>query len=132
MMTTEVKKAKEANMANELAKAAEPVTVQCAFCEGSGKDPFGVLSSLSSCPACGGKGTIHVRSPYVRCSFCQGSGVHHGTRLTCSLCGGTGMRHVRGPTKTCPNCLGSGVEPRSEPGRSCFTCMGKGVVEERM
>jgi len=111
-------------------RAAEVVTVQCAFCEGGGKDPFGVMSHLSNCSACGGKGTIRVRSPYVSCAFCQGTGVHPGTRLTCSLCGGTGARHVRGPTKTCLNCLGSGVEPRSEMGLSCFTCSGKGVVEE--
>ncbi len=118
-------------MAAEEMKAAEVVTVPCAFCEGSGKDPFGILSCLSSCPACGGKGTIRVRSPYVSCAFCQGTGVHPGTRLTCSLCGGTGVRHVRGPTKVCPNCLGTGVEPRPEKmGLSCFTCRGKGVVEE--
>ena len=106
------------------------VTVQCAFCKGSGKDPFGILSYLSSCPSCWGKGTIRIRSPYVSCAFCQGTGVYPGTRLTCSLCGGTAVRLVRDPTKTCPNCLGSGVEPHSELGLSCFTCRGKGVVEE--
>jgi len=118
-------------MATEEIRTGEVVTVQCAFCEGSGKDPFGMLSSLSSCPACGGRGSIRIRSPYVSCAFCQGSGVHPGTRLTCSLCGGTGVRSVKGPTKVCPNCLGSGVEPRPEKGGlSCFTCNGKGVIEE--
>ena len=117
-------------MAAEEMRTAEVATVQCAFCEGSGKDPFGILSCLSSCPACGGRGSIHIRSPYVSCAFCQGTGVHPGTRLTCSLCGGTGVRPVKGPTKTCPNCLGSGVEPRGELALSCFTCGGKGVVEE--
>ena len=118
-------------MTTEVMKAAKVETVQCAFCQGRGKDPFGILYSLSSCPACGGKGTIRVRSPYLSCAFCQGLGVYPHTRLTCSLCGGTGARPIREPTKTCPNCLGSGVEPRSELGLSCFTCEGKGVIEER-
>ncbi len=55
-------------------KVAEEV--KRAFCLGTGKDPFGVLSILSTCGACGGKGTLSVKEPYAPCLTCEGTGIH--------------------------------------------------------
>ena len=32
--------------------------IECAFCKGTGKDPFNLLSELATCQVCGGKGVI--------------------------------------------------------------------------
>ena len=34
--------------------------VACAFCGGRGKDPFGIMSWLSTCCVCGGTGVVQV------------------------------------------------------------------------
>ena len=110
--------------------SVEVETVTCGFCEGRGRDPFGIMSALSTCCVCGGTGTVPVKTPYVRCAFCQGSGVYPNSRLTCTACGGVGVTHVAEPNKTCPCCLGTGVDPQSEAGFYCLTCHGAGVVAE--
>ena len=79
------------------AKAAKWVEVQCAFCRGTGRDPFGVLSVLSNCPTCGGKGTVRVKEPYETCSVCRGTGIYYRSRLSCGTCGGKGVVHVEEP-----------------------------------
>lgn len=37
--------------------------VECAFCHGTGKDPFGVMSWLSTCYACLGQKSLWVLKP---------------------------------------------------------------------
>ena len=113
--------------------AEAPVTlteVECAFCQGKGRDPFGIMSALSTCCVCGGTGTVAIKTPYVRCAFCHGTGVYPHSHQTCTACGGVGMIPVKEPYKTCPHCLGTGVDPHSEAGFYCLTCRGVGVVEE--
>lgn len=104
--------------------------IRCAFCRGTGRDPFGIMSVLSTCSVCGGSGSVSMKIPYLRCAFCQGSGVYPHSRLTCTACGGTGVTPIPDPNERCPRCLGTGVEPRSEVGFYCLTCHGAGVVEE--
>jgi|AntAceMinimDraft_8_1070364.scaffolds.fasta_scaffold06488_1 DnaJ-class molecular chaperone len=110
--------------------AVETESVICGFCEGKGKDPFGIMSDLSTCCVCGGKGNLSARTPYVPCAFCGGTGVYPGTRLTCTACGGVGIIPVKEPYKTCPHCGGTGVDPDSEAGFYCLVCHGAGVVED--
>lgn len=110
-------------------KSAITLTViKCAFCQGKGRDPFGIMSPLSVCSVCGGTGTVSVKTPRVRCAFCRGIGVYPRSRLTCTACGGAGMSTVPEPNKTCPHCLGTGMEPHSEARFYCLTCRGTGVV----
>jgi len=72
--------------------------VTCAFCKGTGKDPFELLS-----------------------------GAFHGTRITCTVCNGKGMVTVsKGLTKQCPECKGTGTAIDS--GLPCLCCKGKGVI----
>ncbi|MBI2848798.1 MAG: hypothetical protein HYX88_01530 [Chloroflexi bacterium] len=104
--------------------------VGCGFCRGKGRDPFGIMSSLSTCCVCGGKGKAYVQTPYAPCAFCRKTGVYPHSRLTCTACGGVGVRPVPQPNKVCPHCLGTGADPRSEAGFYCLACRGTGVVEE--
>ena len=71
------------------------VEIECAFCRGRGRDPFKVLSCLSNCPVCHGKGKAWVVAPYETCPACQGTGLYSGTRMYCWACHGTGVRSVR-------------------------------------
>lgn len=100
---------------------------KCAFCRGTGRDPFGVMSVLSNCPVCGGRRTVRVKVPSVPCRACRGTGVQSSTRLPCNGCGGRGLIHVEEPTETCPLCKGTGVGG----GRSyCLRCDGAGLVSK--
>ncbi len=101
--------------------------ITCAFCGGSGKDPFGVMSALSTCQVCGGKGSVAVEEPAVRCAFCGGSGVHRDLRLTCTACAGRGMISVQVPNKACPRCRGTGADPEISY-LPCILCKGSAVV----
>jgi hypothetical protein len=47
---------------------ARTVQVPCAFCRGTGKDPFGIMSSLSVCCVCLGRGAVAVVVPFARCT----------------------------------------------------------------
>lgn len=102
--------------------------IKCPFCDGTGVDPFGIMSELSTCPVCKGRGEISVREPYVECKYCGGSGVEPGTRLTCSACSGKGVHHVEEPTEVCPVCEGTG---ETENGFHCLFCGGAGVVAKK-
>jgi len=102
--------------------------VKCAFCQGEGKDPFGVPSKLSSCGVCGGSGVVEVEAPYHECAFCSATGIHPNSRLTCTACEGTGVIPVKEPTETCPICGGEGMDPRGDLQLYCTTCGGAGVV----
>ena len=66
------------------------VRVQCAFCKGKGRDPYG-LSHLSNCVACGGKGTQLVAEPYQTCPACEGKGLYFRSRMYCWTCRGKGV-----------------------------------------
>ena len=113
-----------------ITKEGKGVEVQCAFCRGTGKDPFRLLSPLSACAVCGGKGTVWVKEPYVKCAFCGGTGVHPHSRLTCTACMGKGVIHVEEPTRTCPVCHGWGSNPTDGLDLPCTTCGGAGVVSQ--
>lgn len=103
-------------------------TIICAFCRGAGKDPFGIMSDLSACQVCCGKGAVTIGEPAVRCAFCAGSGVHRDQRLTCTACGGKGMIAIQQPAETCPRCQGTGADPPDLDYLPCVLCKGAGVV----
>ena len=102
------------------------VQAPCAFCGGTGKDPFGILSRLSTCCVCQGRGTVAVEASHEWCAHCGGTGAVK--RLTCTVCGGRGVLPVlKGPTEVCPECGGSGDEP-SAPAMACLECRGRGKI----
>jgi DnaJ-class molecular chaperone len=70
---------------------ASITNICCAFCHGKGKDPFGLLSALSACQVCMGRGQVTVALPYVSCPACGGSGAANDTRLVCTVCSGKGV-----------------------------------------
>lgn len=111
--------------------AAPATVVPCAFCRGSGRDPFGVLTPLSDCPVCLGRGDLEVPEPLVRCAYCRGKGVQPHTRLTCSSCAGKGFQTIPMPREVCRRCGGLGEVPESELHLSCPTCHGAGLVHVR-
>jgi len=39
-----------------LEKKRKRTSATCAFCRGRGNDPFGIMSHLSTCCVCGGRG----------------------------------------------------------------------------
>jgi DnaJ-class molecular chaperone len=100
--------------------------VRCAFCKGSGKDPFGIMSDLSTCAACRGTGRVGVKTPFVRCAHCRGSGAIKTFR--CTVCGGKGVVSApTGATVLCPECTGTG-DDTSVPAMACLGCHGRGWV----
>ncbi len=104
------------------------IMVNCAFCGGTGTDPFGLLSENSLCQVCGGSGEVVVRSPVTPCAYCRGSGVHIHRRMVCTVCSGKGMVTVEKHMGTCPHCWGKGFRPGQY--LPCLTCGGKGVIAE--
>jgi DnaJ-class molecular chaperone len=113
------------------AKAATKTVdnVKCAFCDGTGKDPFDLMSSLSQCCVCIGHGKLDVKTPTVDCVYCHGTGRSRHTRLACSGCQGAGVITLAGPTTRCPQCCGSGTE--SESDLPCSLCRGAGLVARK-
>jgi len=111
-------------------------TVRCAFCRGTGKDPFGALSALSDCQVCGGTGKTHIKGLTVTCAFCKGTGMQPNTtdRLHCLACHGVGVvSAIKNPVK-CPACGGTGHQmKRTAKGKRpirqrCLKCNGQGVL----
>ncbi len=101
------------------------VEVTCSFCRGQGKDPFGIMSWLSTCCVCGGRGVVQVRAPHTRCVYCQGTGAVK--TFTCTICRGTGfVPLIPGERLACPECRGAGSDPSSS--LACLTCRGRGSV----
>ncbi|MFQ6029957.1 MAG: hypothetical protein ACE5Q6_20990 [Dehalococcoidia bacterium] len=100
--------------------------IQCGFCEGTGYDPFMVMSERSRCQVCGGKGSVTIKEPYLSCAFCGGTGAHRDQRLTCVVCRGKGAVTVKEPAETCPRCHGKAVPPGDY--LPCTLCRGTGVV----
>jgi DnaJ-class molecular chaperone len=105
---------------------AKATGVKCAFCEGTGKDPFDLLSMLSRCPVCKGHKTLEMEGPTVACAYCRGTGRQRHMRLACSGCGGAGVHALLGPTARCPQCGGSGREPEAD--LACSLCKGAGLL----
>ena len=113
-------------------QSRETVEVLCAFCKGTGLDPFGVMSKLATCQVCGGTGRVELNPPTAPCAFCRGTGVHLNSRLTCTTCGGVGTVGTPANAVPCPACGGSGQaadgSDQAESALSCTRCGGKGVV----
>ena len=105
------------------------MTVKCAFCDGTGKDPFKLLSKLSICPVCQGRKMVQVERPTVACAYCHGTGKQPHGRLTCSPCKGTGLITLAGPTAKCLQCGGLGRMIESD--LPCSLCRGTGLVAEK-
>jgi DnaJ-class molecular chaperone len=117
-------------VATSLTPQARPAreVIPCAFCNGKGVDPFAIMSELSVCGCCHGRGTVRVLSPHVRCTFCRGTGSHKTYR--CPVCGGAGaIAAFPVPSHPCPDCEGRAFEAFS--GRPCLGCRGRGVVADR-
>lgn len=100
--------------------------VRCGYCRGTGLDRWNLLSPLSVCSACAGRGEQAVLLPYRTCAYCKGEGVHPGLRMTCTACHGLGVVHVSENAVNCSRCAGTGVEPGSERKLSCLDCKGTG------
>ena len=103
--------------------------VRCAFCSGMGKDPFGILSRLSTCYVCDGEKAVWIeKTGAVKdCPYCGGSGVSPvGARNSCTPCGGTGVVCIEEPSQTCLHCKGTGWEPHMA--LYCVVCIGKGAI----
>ena len=127
--TTAAEKVVETTAAEKVVEtttADEWVELTCAFCQGTGRDPFGLLSVLSTCGACRGSGKVRVKRPYVPCRACGGTGIQPFTRLYCLGCGGKGVQSIpEGAMQTCPVCEGAGVDG---VGLYCQHCHGIGEV----
>ena len=112
----------------------QTIEAPCAFCGSKGIDPFRIMSPMSTCQVCGGRGSRRLRTPTISCAFCRGTGVHPASRLTCTTCGGLGTVEVPINTASCPCCDGSGRAVGHDGGHwpdaplSCICCGGKGVV----
>jgi DnaJ-class molecular chaperone len=100
-------------------------TTDCAFCKGSGLDPFQLLSKKSFCQVCNGKGTTQINEPAIKCIYCKGTGVYPHSRLSCTVCGGKGMVSTDNFI-TCSDCNGTGREFNSD--MPCLTCKGIGYI----
>jgi len=101
-------------------------TITCAFCNGKGKDPFEILSKLSNCQVCIGRGKVQVVEPAIMCPYCKGKGVFQHHRMPCSVCGGKGMVTKIKGEKRCAKCEGDGRNPES--GLPCSSCYGLGAI----
>ena len=108
------------------------VKVTCGFCKGKGKDPHGLMSKLSNCSVCGGRGAVWIREPYKECNFCKGSGKQPKSPnlVNCGACKGKGVVPAIEPSTTCPTCGGSGMV-MAPLEQYCLTCKGQGVVRAR-
>jgi len=105
------------------------IAAPCAFCHGKGTDPFELLSKISTCQVCGGRGGVTLSDPAIKCVFCGGTGIHRDQRLTCAVCGGKGMVGIKEPVETCPDCKGRGVTEGDY--LPCLKCKGRGVITKK-
>ncbi len=101
------------------------VEVTCSFCGGHGKDSFGIMSWLSTCCVCGGRGVVQVPALRGRCAHCRGTGAVK--TFTCTVCRGTGWVPVLpGLLPVCPECQDTGDGASSA--LTCLNCRGRGWV----
>jgi DnaJ-class molecular chaperone len=104
------------------------VEATCAFCRGTGLDPFGIMSRISTCCVCSGSGVVLVQAPHVPCAHCRGSGAVK--TLTCTVCGGKGVITLPDiPVVICMECRGTG-DDASAPAMGCLKCRGLGFVPQ--
>ena len=109
-----------------ISREGKLVSITCAFCRGSGSDPFGIMSYLSTCCVCGGRGKVTISTPYRRCAHCSGTGAVK--TLTCTACMGKGVLPITTEdTRICPVCCGSG-DDHSASAMYCLRCRGRGYV----
>lgn len=107
-------------------EAIQMETIVCAFCRGAGTDPFDIMSSLSTCCVCGGRGTVTVSTPHARCAHCRGTGAIK--TLTCTVCRGKGVIPVTGEPRICCSACGGSGDDGSAPAMACLRCHGRGWV----
>ena len=100
--------------------------IKCAYCKGTGKDPWGLMSVLAICQVCKGKGTVQIEEPFEKCLVCHGTGVQYNRRLTCLACGGKGVLTVAKGKEICPECGGTG---KGAFGLYCLKCKGTGKTK---
>lgn len=101
----------------------------CAFCKDSGKDPFDVMSSLSACCVCGGRGIVAIQMPCAPCAHCQGTGAIK--TLICTVCRSKGeISFSESPIMICPEYNGSG-EYASAFSMACLECSGSGWIAKQ-
>jgi DnaJ-class molecular chaperone len=101
--------------------------ITCAFCKGTGNDPFDLLSDRATCQVCKGTGKVEVKEPAIKCVYCKESGVYHNTRITCTVCNGKGVVTApKGASDQCVDCGGTGRAIDSA--MPCLKCRGKGLV----
>jgi len=100
--------------------------VTCSFCAGTGRDQFGIMSWVSKCCVCGGKGVVDIQVPYTRCAHCNGTGAVK--TFVCTTCMGKGVVPLPpSPITVCLDCRGSG-DDASAPGMACLKCRGRGFI----
>ena len=98
-------------------------TISCAYCNGTGMDPFNLLSVMSDCLVCKGLGRVEVEEPEITCVFCSGTGKNPlGARVPCIVCRGKGRNYCESHT-ICDRCKGTG---KWSDGLPCTNCKGKG------
>lgn len=106
----------------------ESKKIKCAFCAGTGKDPFSIGAQKhhgykAKCQVCNGRGWVRIEEPYKTCPYCRGSGIDpRAGKLPCIVCRGKGANHIKSD-KPCSRCKGTG---KSRDGLPCTTCGGKG------
>ena len=105
--------------------------IQCAYCRGTGKDPFPGTWSNSLCQICRGRkrnliSFLPEEEKLKKCPFCGGRGVHPYTRMTCIPCKGKGWVVIYKGSVTCPLCKGEGRN--KEKAFECTRCGGKGEL----
>ena len=122
------KKKLAASKGKKAAVSRSMVEVKCAYCQGTGKDPWGLMSVLSKCQVCKGKGTVQIEAPYEQCPVCKGKGVERNKRLTCMACKGKGVLHIKKGMKACPVCGGTGKTGSVGMRKYCLKCHGTGKV----
>ena len=106
------------------------IKIKCAFCNGTGTDPFDLLSEISLCQVCGGRCKVEIKEPIIKCAFCKGTGVYpRNARITCTVCYGKGSVTFEGEGEMCPNCKGTAIT--SDSGLPCIRCRGKGVISKK-
>ena len=124
-----VKKVVRRRKRKEEIKVSRPMAeVKCAYCKGTGKDPWGLMSVLAACQVCKGKGTVKIEEPFEKCLVCQGTGVQYNRRLNCLACGGKGVLTVPEESEVCPECGGTG---KGAQGLYCLKCKGTGKIRKR-
>lgn len=100
--------------------------ITCRYCDGTGEDPFDLLSPLSGCLVCNGTKQVEIEEPAIECVFCGGTGKNPlGARVPCIVCRGKGMNFCDSTT-VCQLCNGTG---KWSDGLPCTRCKGIGMSD---